>query len=270
MMLHGVLFGLLIAGGAVVLSTTRSARLKRMARTLHLRYDKQVDNPLTALSAQTVYLFNRALHQFRQVLTWSEPRMFIRLCQMYVCNPTESVSGTCYTLATAELTRGDFVPFILQPRTQEDKTVHPALPPELATRFTLSAPDHFQFPPQVIGLLKAGPLCYLEASAYALVYHTYSSLPVEQLQPMRLRVQQLARALRHIEEVSPEDTTTFFNTSAADDLQAQTLLKLHAPSSAGGAPSSSNGAKIFYLAFVISCMIALLWGAQYFLRHFIH
>lgn len=267
-MLHGILFGLLIVGGAVVLSTTRSARLKRMARTLHLRYDKQVDNPLTPLSAQAVYLFNRSLHQFRQVLTWREPGMFIRLCQMHICNSTGSVSNTCYTLATAELTRGDFVPFILQPRPQEDKTTHPALPSELATRFTLSAPDSFQFPPQVIGLLKAGSLCYLEASSYALVYHTYSSLSVEQLQPTRLRVQQLAKALRHV-EASPETTTTFFNTPAAAELQAETLLKLHAPSSAGGS-SSSNGMKIFYLAVVITFMIALLWGAQYFLRHFAH
>lgn len=268
-MLHSVLIGLLIVAGGVAFSTTRTARLKRMARTLHLRYDKRVDNPLTPLSAQAVYLFNRSLCKFRQVLTWREPGMFIRLCQMDLQNPAGE-SGECCTLATAELTRGDFIPFILQPHTSEKTAAHAALPPELAARFTLSAPDHFQLPPQVIGLLKAGPACYLEASAYALVYHTYASLPVEQLQPMRLRVSQLARALRHV-ETSPEVTTTFFNLPAQTDLQAETLLKLHAPSAAAGrVPSSPNGMKLFFLIVGLLIIIGLLWATQYYLHHWVH
>jgi len=261
--------GLLIAaGGAIALSTTRSARLKRMARTLHLRYDKRVDNPLTPLSAEAVYLFNRSIYQFRQVLTWSGPGMFIRLCQMHAHDPVEDAPCTCYTLATVELTRGNFTPFILQPRAKEDKSAHPALPPELATRFTLSAPDHFQFAPEVIGLLKAGPLCYLETSAYALVYHAYASLPIEQLQPVRLRVQQLARKLMQADLPPTETTTFFFNTSATDQLQAETLLKLHTPTATAGI--SSNGMKFVYLAFGLVFVIALLWAAQYYLRHWIH
>ena len=264
-MLHSVLIGLLIILGVIALSTTRPARLKRMARLLHLRYDKYVDNPLTPLAAKSVYLFNSALFQFRQVLTWREPGMFIRLCQMRVHMPMQPASHEEYTLAAVELTRGDFTPFILKPRVQGDTSTHPSLPPQLATRFTLSAPDQFQLPPQVISLLSAGPLCYLETSAYALVYHTFACLPIEQLQPVRLRVQQLANALRHVEPLSAQAAAIASN---AADLRAETLLKLHAPATAGGA--SSGVMKFIYLAVGLTLLIAALWLVQYYLRQWVH
>ena len=266
MMLCGVLIGLLVMGGAIALSTTRSARLKRMARTLHLRYDKKVDNPLTALAAQSVSLFNHSLHQFRQVLTWREPGMFIRLCQMDSRSLAGGISNVRYTLATAELTRGNFTAFVLQPHTQEKTPVHPALPPELATRFTLTAPDNFQLPPQVIGLLKAGPLCYLEVSSYALVYHTYTILSINQLQPMRLRTQQLARALMHADPtpVSPVSA----NMSAMAELRAETMLQMHSPSAAGC--SYGGVLKFIYRLIGLVFVVGVLWAVQHFLRSFVH
>lgn len=263
-MLHSVLIGLLVLGEAIAFSTTRAARLKRMARTLHLRYDKRVENPLTPLAAESVYLFNRTPHRFRQVLTWRGSGMFVRLCQMSTSASASANRGE-YTLATAELMRGDFTPFILQPRTQQEAPIHPALPPGLAARFTLSAPDHLQLPPQVISLLETGPLCYLEASAYALVYHTFSSLPIAQLQPMRLRVQQLAKALMHVE---PLPTPTVVSVPGSVELQAETLLKMHTPAVVNR--SSSNGMKFVYLAVGLTFIIGVLWAAQYYLRDWGH
>lgn len=254
---------------AIAFGTSRAMQLRHMARTLHLRYDARVEDLLTPLASQKIYLFNHTLYQFKQVLTWREPKEFIRLCEAYAFLPGERTSSHHYTLAGAELTGGTLPTFILQPRLSEDKTPpHPALPPELAARFTLTAPDHFQFPAEVIGLLKAGPVCYLEAAPYALVYHRYQTVPVGELQPMRLRVQQFIRALVSYESKPTEQTTRMASTLSLAELQAESLLKMHTP--AQSAPSSSNATRFIYLAFGVSFVVGILWIAQHILRGLAH
>ena len=253
---------------AVAFGTSRAIQLRQMARTLHLRYDAQVENLLTPLAAQKIYLLNRALYRFKQVLTWREPREFIRICEAYAFVPGERMPSQHYTLAAAELTGGTLPSFILQPRTQGDKNAaHPALPDELTARYTLSAPDNFQFPAAVLGMLKAGPLCYVEASPYALVYHTYQTVPVSELQPMRLRVQQLLRALTSFE---PKPTTMTFrmaSTLSLAELQAESLLKMHTPSQQ--TPSTPGAMRYIYLAFGVGFVCTILWIAQHVLRNLV-
>lgn len=238
-----------------------------MARTLHLRYDAHVENPLTDLSAQQISLFSKFLYQFKQVLTWRESNAFIRLCEARQASvPGKSFLLERYTLATAELTRGNFTPFVLQPHTNESGEPHPALPPELATRFVLQAPADFQFPAEVIGLLKAGPQCYLEAGSYALVYHTYHIVPVSQLQPMRLRVQQFARALAKIEP--PIKKASVIPTDMVTETQVQTLLQMHGHVQKTGA--SRSGFRYVYLGVGLLFVFGMLWVAQYVLHHWVH
>ncbi len=260
---------LLCIGVTVAFCTSRSVRLKQMARTLHLRYDATVEDLLTPLACQKIYLFTRALHKFKQVLTWREPTAFIRLCEAYTFTPGQRLPTQHFTLAAAELTGGNMPSFILQPRTSADTTAtHPALPAELATRFTLSAPDHFQFPAEVIGLLKATPICYLEAAEYALVYHTYQTLPVQQLQPMRFRVQQFIRALTLPSSQPTTATSRAASTLSLAELQAESLLKMQSPSRPVNA--SPNTLRFVYLAFGLAFVFGVLFVAQYVLRHLVH
>ena len=230
---------LLCIGVTVAFCTSRSVRLKQMARTLHLRYDATVEDLLTPLACQKIYLFTRALHKFKQVLTWREPTAFIRLCEAYTFTPGQRLPTQHFTLAAAELTGGNMPSFILQPRTSADTTAtHPALPAELATRFTLSAP------------------------------HTYQTLPVQQLQPMRFRVQQFIRALTL---PSSQPTTATFraaSTLSLAELQAESLLKMQSPSRPVNA--SPNTLRFVYLAFGLAFVFGVLFVAQYVLRHLVH
>lgn len=253
---------LIITGAAVVLYGSRGAQLKNMARSLHLRYDKQVDNPLTQEASKHVHLFNRGLHQFYNVLTWKDSEAFIRVSDARVfASPLDRTPQQTYTLVSAELTRGSLISFVLMPRTDRSAPTHAALPPELAARYTLTAPADYQLPASVLGILKAGKPCYIEASEDALLYHEYTTATLDQIQPMRFRVKQLIQELRRMPTPTETSVSAPLSQKTDAELQAEVLLKLKSSSTAITSSGSTRLLYGFILLVFLIAMCGLAWFA---------
>lgn len=252
----------------ICLENTPTARLKRTARLLHVRFDRQVDTPVTAMAARKIHFLNQGIHQFFNVLTWSDSTAFVRICEdrMYA-SVLDQGPYTIVTLACAELTRGTFTPFVLAACTEPHTPAHPALPAQLATHYRLQAPENFLLNPTVIGLLKTANPCYIEVTTDTLIYHEYKTLPLEQLQPLRLRVQQLINALQYLpqEPCIPAKAQT---PQTEAELQAAVLLKLH--STPTQRATSNHTLQLFYLLAGFIILISLLIAAQYYMRYFVH
>lgn len=248
-----------------ILTNTQTAQLKRMARTLNLRYDKQVDSVLLPDSSAKAQFFKRGLHQFYHVLTFQEAGAFVRVCEDRIfSSPLDKKPLHTYSLVAAELTNDTFSPFVLMPRTQ-DQAPGTNLPPELAARYTLSAPEGFTLPPVVTEFVKAHPACYVECTQTALLYCEFNTVAIEQLQPLRLRALQLLKEL--VKKTEPVQTAQSTVPPAAkltdEELQAQVLLKLQsAPHPA--APTSAVGARFLYgaiLLILLGSMLLMTWFA---------
>ena len=254
---------------SAVLSNTRAARLKRMAHTLNLRYDKQVDSVLLPDSSAKAQFFKRGLHQFFHVLTFREPGAFVRVCEDRIfSSPLDKRPLYTYTLVAAELTKDTFPPFVLMPRTPDQPSAN-NLPPELATRYTLTAPEEFTLPPLVIGFLKAHPNCYVECTPTALLYCELNTVAVAQLQPLRFRAMQLLKEL--VKKPEPAQSPQPAATPAAQltdaELQAQLLLKLQtAPRTI---PQTAGGGRAVYAIILLALLSTLLLLAWYALHHWV-
>ena len=248
----------------LVLCTTRSARLKRLARTWGLRYERQADSFFTVDTTRKMHFFNRGLHQFFHVLTWREGGLFIRIGEdRTYASPLDKNPHSIFTLAGAELTNGTFSPFVITPRTDSKEPTHPALPAQLATHFVLNAPADFKLPASVIGLLKAGHSCYLEAGPHALVYHEFEPLSIADIQPLHLRIKQLVQAL--VQKPTPTAKAPASAPITQAELMAQTLLRLQTPATA---PAKSS-ARWYYAVVFLLVLIVVLVGASYLLRTFV-
>ena len=260
------LFFLLLIAAIVALCTTKTYQIKRMARTWGLRYQAQTDSLLTVSTAKYVRLFGQGIHRFFYVLTWRESTAFVCVCEDRVFTANSTLKPYAkFTLASAELTRGTFTPFVLMPRSDVQEPRHPALPDELADRFVLQAPVAFRFPPAVLALLRQKKKCYLEASELALVYHEYGPIPPSKIQLLHIRMNQLVKLLT---KAPPPLSATFrLNQQVAAELQANMLLQSHrAPGMSGEKASTARwGYGILWLFL----MAALLVGAHYILHNFI-
>lgn len=253
---------------AAIAANTRTAQLKRMSHTLNLRYDNQVDSVLLPDSSANAQFFKRGLHQFYHVLTFREADAFVRVCEDRIfSSPLDKTPLYTYTLVTAELTKDTFTPFVLTPRPQNQTPAH-TLPPELAARYTLNAPEGFTLPPLVLGFLKAHPACYLECTPTALLYCELNTVSVAQLQPLRVRALQLLKELVKKTEPAPQAqpaTVPAVKLTEAE-LQAQILLKLQtAPHSA--ATASRGGGRYVYGFILLILLGAMLFAAWYALHH---
>ncbi len=260
-MIYLLPIGMIVLTGTVaLLYGSRGAQLKNMARNLHLRYDPQTENPLTQEAAKQVRLFNRGLHQFFHVLTWKDPGAFIRLCDDNVfTSPFDKAPSQQFTLATAELTRGQFIPFVLMPRTEKTAKMHPALPPELAARYTLAAPENYRFPSGVLGLLKAGAPCYMETTQDTLVYHEFTTATLDQIQPLHFRARQFVQELRRAETPVGKVNAP---TKTEAEVQAEVLLKLQmGPQAHTRAPDSARLMYGLILLVFLGAMCLLAWFA---------
>ncbi len=247
---------------AAFLYGSRRIQLKNMARSLQLRYDAQVDCPLTQEAAKHIRLFNQGLAQFSHVLTWSEPGAFVRTSDTCVfTSPLDKSPQQTYTLVSAELTRGNFMPFVLMPRMDNSAPSHVALPPELALRYMLLAPENFRFPAGVLGLLKACKPCYLEATDSALVYHEYRVLEVNEIQPVRFRVKQFIQELRGNPDSSEPAVLHPFAQKTDAELQAEVLLKLKSGSTVATPGGNSRLIYGFILLVFLIGMCGLAWFA---------
>ncbi len=248
---------------AAILTNTQTAQLKRMAHTLNLCYDKQVDSVLLPDSSAKAQFFKRGLHQFFHVLTFREPGAFVRVCEDRIfSSPLDKRPLHTYTLVTAELTKDTFPPFVLMPRTQDQAPGH-NLPPELAARYTINAPENFVLPPLVVGFLKAHPNCYLECTQTALLYCEFNTVSVAQLQPLRLRAEQLLKEL--VKKTESAQTAQQPATKLTDaELQAQLLLKLQTAPRNLSQASAGNGGRYVYgiiLLGLLGGMLLLAWVA---------
>ena len=259
------LFGgfLLILTTAVVFATTRTAQLKRMARRFNLRYQRHVASPLTPSSTKEMKFFSRGFHRFFQVLTWEDQGAFIRACEdrVYV-SPSATFPQVSYTLWTAELIRGTFVPFILIPRSCGQFPKEAVFPPELAKRYALIAPQNYQLPIKLIDLLKDGPDCYVEATLYSLVYHEYKIVPVSQIPQIHSRVKMFIKQLAN----SPKQVlgNSFHASLTAEQLQTSAMLTLQ--QSSGTKVMISSTLRLFYVIVAFLIITGLLLTARYFLQ----
>ena len=255
---------------AVILANTRTAQLKRMAHTLHLHYDKQVDTVLLPDSSAKAQFFKRGLHQFYHVLTFRDAAAFMRVCEDRIfSSPLDKKPVHIYTLVAVELTQGTFPPFILQPRMQE-QTPGTNLPPELATRYTLNAPEGFALPSPVIGFLKAHPNCYVECTPTALLYCEFNTVPVAQIQPLRFRALQLLKEFVQKPQPAAQPATLATPQLTDAELQAQLLLKLQAAPRTASQPSRGNGRYVYavILFALLGMMLLLAWYvAQHGIAH---
>ncbi len=257
----------LLAVLAGVVANTRAARLKRMAHTLNLRYDKQVDSVLLPDSAAKALFFRRGLHQFYHVLTFWDASAFVRVCEDRIfASPLDKTPLYTYSLVAAELTRGNFTPFVLAPRTQGQA---PAtnLPPELAARYTLSAQDGFTLPPVVIGFLKAHPACYVECTQTALLYCEFNTVPVDQIQPLRFRALELLKALSQKAPTAPAVPAAAPHLLSEEELQAHVLLKLKAAPHPAAQPAA--GGRYIYGFILLVLLSGMLFVAWYALHHWV-
>jgi len=252
---------------SAVITRSRTAQLKRMARTLNLRYDTQVDSVLPPDSSARAQFFKHNLHQFHQVLTFQEPEAFVRVCEdRIVSSPMDKKPLHTYTLVAAELTNGTFTPFVLMPHTQEQKP-GTNLPPELAAHYTLSAPEGFTLPPLVIGFLKSHPACYVECTPTALLYCEFNIVPVAQLQPLRFRAQQLLKALTPKPQPAPAAKAAAPLSKLTDeDLQSQILLKLQSAPRPTTQPAG-NGRSVY--AIILLALLGTLLLMAWYLMHYV-
>ncbi len=256
--------GILIVGVlAAVMGHTRTVRLKRMAHTLGLKYNPHLDNVLTADQTVASYFFRQGVHHFKHVLTCKDSEAFIRICEDEIFGTKPDSAPLLYTLVTADLTRGNFCPFILMPRRPRETVPSGSLPPGLADKYVLSAPADFTLPQALIDLLGTGPLCYLELTPYALIYHEFRVAPVDQIQPLRYRVTQIIKALVQNSKLSVASKAA----PISDDfLQAQVALKLQQ-----AAPTSvrQSGGRWVYGLVLVFMLGSLLLLASYVLSHWI-
>ena len=248
---------------------TRPAQLKRMARTLGLRYDAQLDSILLPDSSAQAQLFKRGLHQFFHVLTFRESNAFVRVCEDRIfASPLDKKPLHTYTLVGVELLKDTFAPFVLAPR-EPGQPACSHLPAELALRYTLNAPEGFSLPSTVIGFLKAHPACYLECTATALLYCELNTVPVAQLQPLRFRALQLVKELVRKPQETPQAAAATAPTLTDAELQAQLLLKLQtAPRSTS--QSSSAGGRYLYAVILLILLGGMLGLASYLLQQAPH
>ena len=267
-MIYFIIGIILLAILAALAANTRTAQLKRMAHTLNLRYDKQIDGVLLPDSTAKAQFFKHGLHQFYHALTFREPGAFLRVCEDRIfSSPLDKKPLYTYTLVAAELFKDTFPPFVLAPRTQ-DQAPTPNLPPELSTRYTLSAPEGFVLPPVVIGFLKAHPACYIECTPTALLYCEFNIVSVAALQPLRFRALQLLKELVNKTEPIPLSVPATAPTANLTDqeLQAQLLLKLQkTPHTAS--PAAVTGGRYIYGFVLLAVLGAMLFMAWYILHH---
>ena len=251
-----------------ILTNTQTTQLKRMAHTLNLRYDKQVDSVLLPDSSANAQFFKRGLHQFYHVLTFREADAFVRVCEDRIfASPLDKKPLHTYTLVAAELTKDTFTPFVLAPRTQDQAPAR-NLPPEWAARYTLSAPEGFNLPPVVLGFLKAHPMCYVECTPTALLYCEFNTVSVAQLQPLRFRALQLLKELAKKPANPPQalPATVPAAKLTEAELQAQILLKLQTtPHSA--ATASRGGGRYLYGIMLLALLGGMLFLAWYALHY---
>ena len=262
---------ILLALLSAIVSNTRVARLKRMAHTLSLRYDKQVDSVLLPDSSDKVLFFKRGFHQFFHVLTFRESTAFVRVCEDRIfSSPIDKKPLHTYTLVTAELIKDTFPSFVLTPHTQNQEP-SPNLPPELATRYTLDAPESFTLPPGVIAFLKAHPACYVECTQTALVYCEFGTVPVAQLQPLRLRAMQLLKELIKRAQTAVSTVQAVAPTSQVTDaeLQAQILLKLQSNPRGSVQTVEGTGGRYIYGFILLVLLSGMLFVAWYALHHWV-
>ena len=249
---------------------TRPAQLKRMARTLGLRYDAQLDSILLPDSSAQAQLFKRGLHQFFHVLTFRESNAFVRVCEDRIfASPLDKNPLHTYTLVGVELLKDTFTPFVLAPR-EPGQPACSHLPAELALRYTLNAPEGFSLPPTVIGFLKAHSACYLECTATALLYCELNTVPVAQIQPLRFRALQLVKELVRKPQEVPQQAAAATAPKLTDaELQAQLLLKLQtAPRSTS--QSASAGGRYLYAVILLILLGGMLGLASYLLQQAPH
>lgn len=263
---------LLLCVLAAAVNNFRTVQLKRMAHTLNLRYDKQVDSVLLPDSSSKAQFFNRGLHQFYHVLTFRDPGAFVRVCEDRIfSSPLDKTPLYTYTLVTAELTKGNFTPFVLMPRTL-NQIPGSNLPPELANRYQLTAPENFILPPTVAGFLKAHASCYVECTPSALIYCEFNTVPVAQLQPLRFRALQLLKEL--VKKPQPATQTvqaavTPIKPLTDAELQAQILLKLQSASPTISSPANSAGGRYMYGVILLILLSGMLFLAWYALQHWV-
>ncbi len=235
-----------------------------MARGFNLRYQSRVDIPLTPLSAKEMKFFGRGFHRFSQVLTWEDQGAFVRACEDRVyASLSAKAPQALYTLWTAELTRGTFVPFVLIPRSQGQFIKEAVFPPELSSKYALIAPQGYQLPAKLVDLLKTGPDCYVETTLYSLVYHEYREVPVSQMQQVRFHVKTFVKALsKDSKGISPRTSLT------AEELQTSAMLSLQNSSRTG--ISMSGTLRLFYVIGAFLIVTGILLAARYFLQTFVH
>ena len=260
-----LLLMLLCVGAAA----TRTAQLKRMARTLGLRYDVQLDRILLPDSTNQAQFFKRGLHQFFHVLTFCESNAFVRVCEDRIfASPLDKKPLHTYTLVGVELLKDTFPPFVLAPR-EPGQPICTQLPEDLATRYTLNAPAGYSLPATVIGFLKAHDPCYLECTATALLYCELNTVPVAQIQPLRFRALQLVKELVSKTQGTPQPTAVPTDKLTDAELQAQLLLKLQtAPRSTSQAPSTAG--RYLYAALLLILLGGMLGLAAYLLQQAAH
>ena len=252
------------------MAQTHTAQLKRMARTLGLRYDAQLDSILLPDSSAQAQLFKRGLHQFFHVLTFRESNAFVRVCEDRIfASPLDKKPLHTYTLVGVELLKDTFTPFVLAPR-EPGQPACPHLPAKLALRYTLNAPEGFSLPPTVIGFLKAHSACYLECTATALLYCELNTVPVAQLQPLRFRALQLVKELVRNTQETPQQPAAATAPKLTDaELQAQLLLKLQNPSQGTSQVSSTSG-RYIYAVILLILLGGMLGLASYLLQQATH
>ena len=266
MMVYLIATVLLLTALAALATHTRSAKLKRMAYHLNLRYDEQVESVVLPESASKTRFFNRGLHQFFHVLTFRESNAFVRVCEDRIfTDPLRTTPTTVYTLVTAELTKNTLTPLILAPRTPNEP-VPTNLPPELAERYTLTASENFALPPAAIGFLKAHPTCYVECTQTAFIYCELNVAPVRQIQPLRFRALQLLKELsRPSATLAPSNVSPA--TGLSDDvLQSQILLKLQ---SAAQAPLQSAPIGRYLYGIVLLILLSALLATAWYILHYV-
>jgi hypothetical protein len=212
-------------------------------------------------------IFSWGFHRFFQVLTWEEQGAFIRACEDRVfVSPSAKSPQSSYTLWTAELTRGTFVPFRLLPRSRGQFSKEAVFPPELAQRYALIAPQNYQLPAKLIDLLKNGPDCYMEATSYSLVYHEYKIMPVSQIPQIHSRVKMFIKQL-----ANPPKQVLANSSHApliAEQLQTSALLTLQQRS--GTKVMTSGTLRLFYVIVAFLLITGLLLTARYFLQTLAH
>ena len=159
---------------------------------------------------------------------------------------------------------------MLMPRTPNEAP-GTNLPPELAARYTLCAPEHFVLPPLVIGFLKAHPACYLECTQTALLYCEFNTVSVAQLQPLRFRAQQLLKELvKKAELTQPAQTAPTPTAQLTDaELQAQLLLKLQSAPRNLSHASAGNGGRYVYAVILLGLLGGMLLLAWVALHHWV-